>query len=98
MNHLLPEHLIRIVWCLFLPVQWRSQEFLSIGQFLSQTILRVGQPWAIEKSSGLQFFKISSLFQSECLLKRKINNPQSRDEHVRRFCTTSQRYLFFQSE
>jgi hypothetical protein len=31
-------------------IQWRSQEFLSIGQFLSQTILRLGQPWAIEKS------------------------------------------------
>jgi hypothetical protein len=37
-------------------VQWRSQEFLSSGQFLSQTILRSGQPWAIEKAIGLQFF------------------------------------------
>jgi len=72
--------------------QWCSQEFFSIGQFLSQTILRIGQPWAIEKSSRLQFFKIS-LFQSLCWLKRKVDKLQSTDEHVRCFCTTSQRYF-----
>ncbi len=73
--------------------QWRSQEFLSIGQFPSQTILRTGQSWAIEKSTGLQYIETSYLFSSQCLLKRKVNNPQPTEEHIRYLCTTSQRYF-----
>jgi hypothetical protein len=44
-------------------IQWRSQEFLSIGQFPSQTILRSGQPWAIEKAIGLVFSKLSTFIK-----------------------------------
>ena len=75
-------------------IQWRSQEFLSIEQFQSQTIWRIGQPWANEKSTGLQFFKTYYLFRSRYLLKRKVNNPQKTEKPIRCPCITSQRYFF----
>jgi hypothetical protein len=52
---------IKNTYCLY---QWRSQEFLSSGQFPSQTILRSGQPWAIEKQLGYSFFKTFYLYKS----------------------------------
>jgi len=33
-------------------IQWRSQDFLSIGPFPSGTLLRIGQVWAIQRSTG----------------------------------------------
>jgi hypothetical protein len=62
--------------------QWRTQEFLSIGQ-----------PWAIKKWTGLEFFKTSYLFQSRCLWERKVNNLQPTHDCVRCLCTTSQNYF-----
>ncbi len=74
-------------------VQWPNQEFLSIGQFSNQIILKIEQPWTIEKSTRLQFFKSFQLFQGQCLLDRKVNNPQPTDGHIRCLCTTVQNYF-----
>ncbi len=75
--------------------QWRSQEFLSSGQFPNQTILRSGQPWAIEKQLGYSFFKTFYLYKSRCLLKRNFQHPQLTGEHARVLCTISKMYSIF---
>jgi hypothetical protein len=75
--------------------KWCSQKFLSIGQFPNLTMLRFGQQWAIKKSIELQFFKTFYLFQSWCLLKRKVNNSQSKRWACSVLCTTSQRFFNF---
>jgi hypothetical protein len=41
--------------------QWRSQEFLSHGPFLSKIILGSGQQWAIKNQLNYIFLKLIAI-------------------------------------
>jgi hypothetical protein len=70
--------------------QCRSQKFLSIEQFLSQTILRLGQPWTIEKSTRLHtVFQNFLSFSKPMFMKEKSQQPSTNT----RSCSVSLYYF-----